>query len=81
MLFLLQFGLNYVPKVRQQLRMQYAHVEKNGQFDLCKVFFLHRHGLLKYILTNIFSSTTYKSHTVCPGSSDPPEKIFNVFAS
>ena len=20
------------------------------------------------------------SHTVCPGSSDPPEKIFNIFA-
>ena len=22
-----------------------------------------------------------KSNTVCPGSSDPPEKIFNIFSS
>ena len=22
-----------------------------------------------------------KSYTVCPGSSDPPEKIFNIFES
>ena len=23
----------------------------------------------------------YYMYTVCPGSSDPPEKIFNIFAS
>ena len=24
---------------------------------------------------------TYENNTVCPGSSDPPGKIFNMFAS
>ena len=27
------------------------------------------------------SEISYLKCTVCPGSSDPPEKIFNIFAS
>ena len=30
---------------------------------------------VKHLVSNIFN------HTVCPGSSDPPEKMFNIFAS
>ena len=28
-----------------------------------------------------FALTSHSLSTVCPGSSDPPEKIFNIFAS
>ena len=30
---------------------------------------------------NLLCKTKLSSYTVCPGSSDPPEKIFNIFAS
>ena len=37
------------------------------------VFFTRAHHVL--------GTTVHKVVTVCPGSSDPPEKIFNIFAS
>ena len=37
------------------------------------------YSLLVY-LYGIFACQKH-SYTVCPGSSDPPEKIFNIFAA
>ena len=45
-------------------------------------------GYNKFLLkTYLYNSSSQfgifflSQHTVCPGSSDPPEKIFNMFAS
>ena len=48
----------------------------NFPFDTCDGF-CSCHGLIN-VLNIIF---TLNAHTVRPGSSDPPEKIFDIFAS
>ena len=35
----------------------------------------------KYCCYPALPTSLGKQDTVCPGSSDPPEKIFNIFAS
>ena len=35
----------------------------------------------KYCCYPALPTSLGKQYTVCPGSSDPPEKIFNIFAS
>ena len=38
-------------------------------------------SLLTYFFQLILFRLKYEYHTECPGSSDPPEKIFDIFAS
>ena len=55
--------------------------------DLCSNESETRRFLFKLVYSLCFvenNCTTYQGeylYTVCPGSSDPPEKIFNIFAS
>ena len=37
-------------------------------------FYIVSYYIIKWVTTSV-------TNTVCPGSSDPPEKIFNIFAS
>ena len=37
--------------------------------------------IYKYNVNSIYRALHYCGYTVCPGSSDPPEKILNIFAS
>ena len=51
-----------------------------GMFQEKMVLFKHLVQALNYCVI-LVSDPFSKVSTVCPGSSDPPEKIINIFAS